>query len=57
MPSGGKRQGAGRPVLGRRQRTIYATDDEMVAIRELLERLRREKKHEKSEENGGKRPE
>ena len=61
MPSGGRRPGAGRPYLGRKQRTIYVTDNEMVAIRELLEQLRKQQEmeadHEESKKDGGEGPE
>ena len=37
---GGYRPGAGRPSTGRRKRTVYVTDTEYNAIKELIEQLR-----------------
>ena len=41
---GGKRKGAGRPATGRELQKIYATDEEMMALRERLAELREEEK-------------
>lgn len=37
---GGKREGAGRPSLGRKKRTLYLTDKELQQIKKYLEKLR-----------------
>jgi len=39
---GGARQGAGRPATGRRKRMIYVTDEELEAIKVMLEKIREE---------------
>lgn len=41
---GGKREGAGRPESGRKRLVIAVTDEERVAILELLEKLRKTEK-------------
>lgn len=38
---GGKREGAGRKPTGRKLQRIYATDDEMIKIRQYLEEIRK----------------
>ena len=37
---GGSREGAGRPLTGRKRRFYYVTDEEDVKLREYLNRLR-----------------
>lgn len=37
---GGKREGAGRKPTGRKKQTIYVTDDELIKVREYIDRLR-----------------
>jgi hypothetical protein len=39
---GGAREGAGRPLTGRKRFFLYLTDAEHTAIRQLLERMRNE---------------
>lgn len=42
MPRGGKREGAGRPPVnsGRGKHCIYCTEEELIAVREYLQKLR-----------------
>lgn len=39
---GGKRKGAGRPPTGRKRRTFYLTDEEHIAAKEFIEKIRKE---------------
>lgn len=39
---GGARPGAGRPPTGRKRTTLFITQDEHEAIRQLLEKMRSE---------------
>ena len=38
---GGTRKGSGRPSTGRKRRYMYITDDEYIAVKELIEQLRK----------------
>jgi hypothetical protein len=42
--AGGKREGAGRPLTGRKRRQYYLTDEEHQKVKELIEELRRVKR-------------
>ncbi|HZK23801.1 MAG TPA: hypothetical protein VFC74_00235 [Oscillospiraceae bacterium] len=37
---GGKREGAGRPSTGRKARSVYVTDKEHEAIKDLIKKMR-----------------
>jgi hypothetical protein len=39
---GGKREGAGRPSTGRKKQNIYVTDEELIEIKKLIEKMRKE---------------
>lgn len=41
---GGKREGAGRPVTGRKRKFYYVTDAEDAQIKQLLDSLRKPSK-------------
>lgn len=40
---GGKREGAGRPNLGRKRRTLYLSEIEYIKLKQYLEKLRSKK--------------
>lgn len=50
MEHGGKREGAGRPSMGRRRQTLYLTDKEFKKIKTYLFKIRLKKKKEREKE-------